>query len=54
MCERAIGEGMPTGNTEAEVDTWTAKTVVLTEPTDEDEWADYMLERIENRADHDD
>ena len=48
MCERAIGEGMLTGGTEAEVDTWSAKTVVLPQPMDEDELADFMLERIED------
>ena len=44
MCERVIDEGMLAGSTEAEVDTWSAKMVVLPQPMDEDELADFMLE----------
>lgn len=44
MCERVIDEGMLAGSTEAEVDTWSAKMVVLPQPVDEDELADFMLE----------
>ena len=44
MCERVIDEGMFAGSTEAEVDTWSAKMVVLPQPMDEDELADFMLE----------
>lgn len=48
MCQRAIGEGMLTGSLDAEVESWSAKTVVLPEPLDEEELADFMMERIEN------
>ena len=34
MCERVIDEGMLAGSTEAEVDTWSAKMVVLPQPVD--------------------
>ena len=48
MRERAIGEGMLTGETDAEVDEYSMDTVIQPEPLSEEELADFMLQRIEN------
>lgn len=47
-CERAIGEGMLTGETDAEVEEYSMDAVIQPEPLSEDELADFMLQRIEN------
>jgi hypothetical protein len=48
MCERAIGEGMLTGYTEAEVDEYSMDVKIRPESLDEDEVAAFMLQRIED------
>lgn len=48
MCERAIGEGMLTGETDAEVEVYSMDAVIQPEPLSEDELASFMLQRIEN------
>lgn len=48
MAERAIGEGMLTGETETEVHSYSIATVIQPEPLSEDELADFMLQRIED------
>ncbi len=48
MCERAIGEGMLTGETDAEVDKYSMDAVIQPEPLSEAELANFMLQRIEN------
>ena len=48
MCERAIGEGMLTGESDAEVEEDSMEVVIQPEELTEDELADFMLERIEN------
>ena len=48
MCERAIGEGMLTGETDAEVEEYSMDALIQPEPLSEDELADFMLQRIEN------
>lgn len=45
---RSVGEGMLTGDTAAEVETWTAKVVETEPPIDEDELAAFMSRRIED------
>jgi hypothetical protein len=46
MCERAIGEGLLTGETAAEVDGYRIDTAVLSEPLDEDAVVGFMGQRI--------
>lgn len=48
MCERAIGEGMLTGETDAEVEEYSMDALIQPEPLSEKELADFMLQRIEN------
>ena len=48
MCERAIGEGMLTGETDAEAEEYSMDAAIQPEPLSEDELADFMLQRIEN------
>lgn len=48
MCERAIGEGMLTGETDAEVEEYSMDVVIPPEPLSEEEIADFMRHRIEN------
>lgn len=48
MCELAIGSGMLTSDTMAEVEKHSISASVTPELLTEDELADYMLERIEN------
>ena len=48
MCERAIGEGMLTGETDAEVEEYSMDAVIQSERPSEDELAGVMLQRIEN------
>jgi hypothetical protein len=48
MCERAIGEGLLTGETGAEVDVYDIKTVRQPEPLSEEELAGFMRRRIED------
>lgn len=48
MCERAIGEGMLTGETDAEVEEYSMDAGIQAEPLSEDELASFMLQRIEN------
>ncbi len=48
MCERAIGEGMLTGETDAEVEEYSMDAVIHPEPLSEEELADFMRRRIEN------
>lgn len=48
MCTRAIGNGMLTGHTEAEVDSYSADIRTLPEPLSEDDLASFMMDRIEN------
>lgn len=48
MCERAIGEGILTGESDAEVEEDSMEVVIQPEELTEDELADFMLERIEN------
>lgn len=48
MCERAIGEGMLTGETDAEVEEYSMDAVIQPEPMSEDELASFMLQRIDN------
>lgn len=48
MCERAIGEGMLTGETDAEVEEYSMDVVIPPEPLSEEEIADFMQHRIEN------
>lgn len=45
---RAIGNGMPTGHTEAEGDSYSADIRTLPEPLSERELATFMLDHIEN------
>jgi len=46
MCERAIGEGLLTGETAAEVDQYKISTGIMPEPLSEDELLTYMEGRI--------
>lgn len=46
LCERAIGNGLLTGETAAEVDLYEISTAILPEPLSEDDITDYMNERI--------
>lgn len=46
--ERSIGNGMLTGETAAEVDSWSMKVAEQEEPLDEGDLAGFMAERIEN------
>lgn len=48
MCERAIGEGMLTGETAAEIEKYSMETATQPEALSEDELAEFMLERIES------
>lgn len=48
MCEYAIGNGMLTGETDAEVEQYSMDVAIQPEPLEEDEIADFMLQRIEN------
>lgn len=48
MCERAIDEGMLTGETDAEVEEYSMDAVIQPETLSEDELASFMLHRIEN------
>ncbi|WP_341744655.1 hypothetical protein [Azonexus hydrophilus] len=48
MCEHAIGNGMLTGESAAEVEEYSMEVVVQEEPPSEDEVADLMLRRIED------
>ena len=48
MCERAIGDGMLTGETDAEVEEYSMDVVIPPEPLSEEEIADFMRRRIEN------
>lgn len=48
MVERAVGEGLLTGETAAEVEKYSMEVTVAPEPLTEDELADFMLRRIEN------
>ncbi|WP_265304482.1 hypothetical protein [Verminephrobacter eiseniae] len=48
MCERAIGEGMLTGESAAEVDEYAMDAVVLPEPLSEDALTDFLRQRVEN------
>lgn len=48
MCERAIGEGLLTGETDAEVDNCSVSVAIQPDPLSESELADFMLERIES------
>lgn len=48
MCERAIGEGMLTGESDAEVEDYSVSAVIQPEPLSEVELSDFMLQRIEN------
>lgn len=48
MCERAIGEGLLTGASDAEVDEYAIAVAVRPAPLDEDTVADFLLERIED------
>lgn len=50
MCMYAIGNGMLTGESEAEVENYSINAKRLPEPLDEDVLAGFMLERIENGA----
>ena len=47
MCERAIGEGMLTGESDAEVEEDSMEVVIQPEELTEDELADFMRQRIE-------
>lgn len=46
MCEHAIGNGLLTGDSAAEVDCYTLDVSALPPPLSEDEIADYMRQRI--------
>lgn len=48
MCEQAIGNGMLTGETNAEIDEYSMETKIMPDPLSEDELAGFMLHRIEN------
>lgn len=48
MCERAIGEGMLTGESDAEVEEYSMDAVIEPEALSEDDLTDFMLDRIEN------
>lgn len=48
MVERAIGEGLLSGHTEAEVNEYAMDTEILPEQLTEKEVADFMLDRVEN------
>lgn len=48
MCERAIGEGMLTGETSAEVEEYSMDAVIPPEPLSEEQLSAFMLQRIEN------
>lgn len=48
MCERAIGEGMLTGETDAEVEEYSMDVVIQPKSLSEDELASFMQQRIEN------
>jgi hypothetical protein len=47
MCAQAIGEGMLTGQTDAEVDEYSIDAAILPEPLSEDELTSFMQQRIE-------
>ncbi len=49
VAERAIGEGLLTGETDAEVDEYSIRVQIPPAPLDEDEVAEFMLQRIEDR-----
>lgn len=48
MCMNAIGNGMLTGHTEAEVDGYSLEILEVPEPLSEEELSSFMLDRIEN------
>lgn len=48
MCQRAIGNGMLTGESDAEVESYEVKVFVKPKPLDEDELTGFMLQRIES------
>lgn len=48
MCERAIGEGMLTGSSDAEVDEYSMEVEIMPEVLPEEDIADLMLRRIES------
>lgn len=48
MCESAIGDGMLTGGTDAEVAEYSMDVTMYPAGIDEDEVADFMLKRIES------
>ena len=48
MVERAIGEGMLTGFTDAEVDEYSMDTAIRPDPLDEDQAADCVLDAIQS------
>ena len=52
MCERAIGEGMLTGETAAEVEEYSMDAVIPPEPLSEEQLSAFMLKRIENGQIH--
>lgn len=52
LVERAKGEGLLTGSTEAEVESVDVKVAQIEEPLTEDDLADFMLERIEGGSLH--
>lgn len=48
MCERAIGEGMLTGETDAEIDEYSMDARLAPEPLEKNELANFMRQRIDN------
>ena len=48
MCEQAIGNGMLTGEPNAEVDEHSMEAKIIPEPLSEDELAGFMQQRIES------
>lgn len=48
LCEQAIGEGMLTGESDAEVEEYSMDVVIQPDPLSEDELANFMSQRIEN------
>lgn len=48
MCERAIGDGLLTGESDAEVEEHSVNVTIQLDPLSEEDLADFMLRRIEN------
>lgn len=48
MCHSAVGNGLLTGSTPAEVSQWSVKVVTVPEPLAEEALAAYMKQRIED------